>query len=301
MFHIALLAAVITTGAVIAYRLRPDAGIDRAFVSNESGARFSVVASFYPLGFLAEQIAGDRASVIIVTPPGTEPHEYEPTAQSIAAMHDSDILLLNGAGLEPWGDDIRAALAGAQTRVVVFGDTLAEGDDPHIWLDPVRAQAMAVRIMEELVRIDPDGEAVYRMKSDRLLASLALLDDAYRTGLSQCERRAFVTSHQSFGYLAGRYGLEQIAIAGFSPDAEPSPKQLISLAKLVKTNDVRVIFFEELASPKLAETLARETGATTAPLNPLEGLTDGDMAAGKSYLTEMHANLNALRAALSCP
>jgi zinc transport system substrate-binding protein len=156
-------------------------------------------------------------------------------------------------------------------------------------------------VRDEFVRVDPAGEATYRANADAYRAEIDALDQRFRDGLTGCDRDLIVTSHAAFGYLTAEYGLRQEAIAGIDPSAEPDPARLAELADLVEREGVTTIFTEELASPAVAETLARETGAKTEVLNPLEGLTDDEVAAGATYVSLMDENLEALRDALGCP
>ncbi len=163
--------------------------------------------------------------------------------------------------------------------------------DPHVWLDPHRFAA----IIREV------GSALHRSRqSSALLTRLERLDREYRSGLSHCERRAIVTSHAAFGYLALRYGLRQVPLEGLTPEAEPSAKAVQRLVGEVRRTHATTVFFETLVSPKLAETVARAAGAHTAVLNPLEGLTKDETAHGEDYFTVMRANLRSLREALGC-
>jgi zinc transport system substrate-binding protein len=155
-------------------------------------------------------------------------------------------------------------------------------------------------IASGLARIDPAGEAGYRERAARYTAALSALDDAFKAGLAACARREVVTSHAAFGYLTRRYGLEQVPVVGVALSAEPSPADLARLVRFARSSGVQAVFYEPLASPKLAETLAREVGARTLVLNPVEGLTAEEAAAGKDYLALMRENLASLRAGLGC-
>lgn len=281
---------------------------NRALVTM-SGNKLPIAASFYPIGYFAQEVAGDHATVTIITPAGAEPHDYEPSTGDMAAMERAKLVILSGGGLEPWGDQITSTLASTNTLVVTVGEGLAtrqiteDGStdtDPHIWLDPMLAKQQVRAIRLALAEVDPSHGADYERNEQVFAAKLDALDEAYRVGLAECQSQAIVASHASFGYLADRYGLTQVAIAGLSPDAEPSPSVLGDVANFVKANHVSYIFFESLVSPKLAETIAEETGAKTLELNPIEGLTDADRAAGKSYLDAMYANLTNLKIALQC-
>jgi zinc transport system substrate-binding protein len=271
--------------------------------------RLRVVTSFYPLYFFASEIGGDRAEVLNITPAGAEPHDYEPTAQDIADIERANLIVLNGGGLEAWGDKIKQVIDPRKTLVVTVGDGLAtaqveeDGEtvvDPHVWLSPVLASQMVDKIAISLMQSDPANAVYYEGNAAALKVKLADLDTAYRAGLAQCAKKDFITSHAAFGYIASSYALRQVPISGLSPDAEPSAKQLIEVAQFARQNDVKYIFFEELVSPKLSQTIATEVGAQTLVLDPLEGLAAEDIAAGKNYLTVMQENLANLKTALQC-
>ena len=271
--------------------------------------KIKVAASFYPLYFFASEIGGERADVVNITPSGAEPHDYEPTAQDVARMEDSSMLILNGGGLEAWGDRIKQNTDAARTLIVTVGEGLAirqateEGktvSDPHVWLSPVLAHQIADKIAGGFVALDPANAAYYQSRGDALKAKLDDLDAAYRDGLSNCRQKNIVTSHAAFGYLVSTYGLTQVPIAGLSPDAEPSPQQLADVVKFATMNHVTHIFFESLVSPKLSQTIAREIGAQVLVLNPIEGLSAQEQAQEKNYFTEMQTNLVNLQIALQC-
>jgi zinc transport system substrate-binding protein len=277
--------------------------------SEQPSSAFSVTASFYPLYFFASQIGGEKAAVVNITPAGTEPHDFEPTPRDVALITRSRLLILNGGGLEAWGDRIRKNIDSAKTKIVVAGEGLTDGEttengkqvtDPHIWLSPILAIKMVDRITRGFISVDPADSAYYFSNSDTLKRRLEQLDRAYRQGLSNCAARDIITSHEAFSYLASTYGLRQIGIAGISPNAEPSPRRLAEIAAYAKKNDIKYIFFESLVSPKLAETIATEVGAQTLVLNPIAGLTIREQARGENYFTIMQENLANLEKALRC-
>lgn len=271
--------------------------------------KLEVVASFYPLYFFAMEIGGEKASVTNVTPAGAEPHDFEPSAQALAKMENSRLIILNGAGLEGWKSDIEKNIDTRKTAVVAVGEELAtrqmkeDGQmetDPHVWLSPLLAQKMADRIAQGFLQADPANANYYKTNADNLKNKLAQLDGKYQKGLRNCVEKNIITSHAAFEYLASSYGLTQISIAGLSPDAEPSLSQLADIVKFAKENRVKYIFFESLASPKLSQTIASEVGAETLVLDPIEGLSDKELAEGKNYLTVMQDNLINLQTALGC-
>jgi zinc transport system substrate-binding protein len=272
----------------------------------------TVVASFYPYAFVAERVAGDHATVTNLTAPGLEPHDLELTPQQVADIEDATLMIYE-KGFQPAVDEAvdqnAQGLTLDTTSVVPLEDTGAPVEpndpgepaltgDPHVWLDPIRLASITQAVASELARADPAHAAAYRANGLDLVARLHALDRAYRAGVADCERTQFVTSHAAFGYLAQRYGLQMIAISGLSPDAEPSPQRLSELAALVRQDGITTIFSEVLASPALADTLAREVGVKTAVLDPIEGLPDADSQ--QNYLTIMRANLAALRQANGC-
>lgn len=292
----------ILTLTIIAFGLSACAPLKPAAPVKEGNPiKISVAASFYPLYFLAAEIGGDRAEVFSVTPAGTEPHDYELTPNEMMKIENSRLLVINGSGFEAWGEDIFKNIDPRETVAVRAGDGLpGDGSDPHFWLSPVLAGQMADNILAGFIKADPAGAAYYEIRAADLKNKLSALDAEYRAGLAGCAKKVIITAHAAFGHLAAAYGLEQKAIAGLSPESEPSPREMAAIASFAQANGVEYIFFESLVSPKLAETIAREAGAKTLVLNPLEGLTAEEIAAGQDYLSEMRRNLSNLRIALQC-
>ncbi|MFA5830790.1 MAG: zinc ABC transporter substrate-binding protein [Candidatus Paceibacterota bacterium] len=264
--------------------------------------RMLVTASFYPLAFLAEEIGGNKVQVVNFTPTGAEPHEYEPSPRDMANMERSRVLIVNGLGLEPWILSVQKNINPQTTFLLVAGEgkDISRKGDPHIWLSPAIMYGMAKKIALTFSEVDAANGATYLNNLEIFKNKINALGDEYRSGLSHCKSKSFVTSHNAFGYLADNYGLEQISIAGLSPDAEPSPKQLTDIVTFAKKNNVKYIFFESLASPELSQMIADEIGAKTLVLNPLEGLTAEEERSGKNYLSIMRDNLANLQTALSC-
>jgi zinc transport system substrate-binding protein len=261
--------------------------------------RTSVVAAFYPLAFAAERVGGARVAVQDLTPSGAEPHDLELTPRTVAEIQQADVVLYLGHGFQPAVSD---AVAGAQGRLVDALDGLpllqpsGEGEsgltaDPHVWLDP----RLYARIVSRMGRI------LHRpARAAKLVGELDALDRTYRRGLADCSRRDIVTSHAAFGYLAERYGLRQVPITGLAVEAEPTARDLAHVVDVVKRTHATTVFFETLVSTRLAETVAREAGAKTAVLDPIEGLTKDEADRGDDYFTLMRRNLATLREALGC-
>jgi zinc transport system substrate-binding protein len=271
------------------------------------GAKPLVVASFFPMYDFARQVAGDRAQVISLVPPGVEGHDWEPSPQDVGRVRRARVFVYNGAGFEPWADKlIREASAGT-TVVVAASAGLAVPRpgaggqlDPHVWLDPVLARGEVEAIRAALERGDPAGKAAYAARADEYGARLAALDARFEAGLRKCARREILVSHAAFGYLTRRYRLEQIAVMGLAPQAEPSPATLAAVVRTARERKVTAIFLEPLVSPKLAETLAREVGVRLLTLDPIEGVTKQEAEQGAGYLELMARNLESLREGLGC-
>jgi zinc transport system substrate-binding protein len=258
-----------------------------------SSGDLEVVASFYPLQYVAQRVAGDHATVESLTAPGKEPHDSELTVRQTADVARADVVVTLG-GFQPSVDD---AVDQEADGAVVDAHEEVRGDDPHFWQDPTRLAAVAQRVGSALAKADAAHAAAYRRNAQELVGDLRALDRAYRSGLADCRVDTVVVSHDAFGYL-DRYGLDVVGITGLSPDAEPSPARLRDLADLIRRTGVTTVFSETLVSPAVARTLAEEVGVRTATLDPVEGLTDE--TADLDYLSLMRRNLEALRTAGSC-
>jgi len=293
--------------------------------------RLRVATSIYPIYEFARAVGGDRIDLVNLVPPGIEPHDWEPSVGDIRTLNAAQVFLYNGAGFEHWVDAVLASLDNRDLVAVEAGAgfTLRDGEDgadhegdgehggdaghdgeaadhdhvhldPHIWLDPQGAAHIVGQIRDALAAAEPEHAAEYRKNAESYLQDLAALDEEYTAGLAQCERRVFFTTHAAFGYLAHRYGLEQRAIMGLAPEAEPTPKALQAVVEEAREHDVKYIFFETLVSDKVARVVAEEIGAETLVLNPFEGLTPEQIAAGEDYLSVMRQNLTNLRLAMGC-
>ncbi|MEU1484448.1 metal ABC transporter substrate-binding protein [Streptomyces sp. NPDC005752] len=284
-----------------------------------SDGRLDVVASFYPMQFLAEEIGGSHVSVTTLTKPGTEPHDLELSPRQTGGLSEADYILFL-KGVQPAVDDA-VAQAGVENTVDAAELTTLEkhgsevghdhgheegeehghedeeaGLDPHIWLDPVKYAEVAEGVGKSLEKADPDHAADYRKNTDALVTELNALNTAYETGLKNTATKTFITTHSAFGYLAERYGLTQEGIAGIDPEAEPSPARIDEIHSVARKSGATTVFFETLASDKTAKTLAKDLGLKTGVLDPLEGITD--KSAGADYTEVMKSNLTALQKAL---
>ncbi|MFF0474479.1 metal ABC transporter substrate-binding protein [Streptomyces sp. NPDC004284] len=278
-----------------------------------NGGKLDVVASFYPMQYLAEQIGGDHVAVNTLTKPGVEPHDLELKPRQVGELGEADVLLYL-KGIQPAVDE---AIAQAGVKNTVDAATLTKmeehgaevghdhggeeaeseaGADPHVWLDPVKYAEVAKGVGAAFEKADPDHAADYEKNTDALVKKLGELNTAFETGLRTTATRTFITTHSAFGYLAERYGLEQESITGIDPESEPSPARVKELHAIAEKDKVSTVFFETLASDKTAKTLAGDTGLRTDVLDPLEGITD--KSKGHDYIEVMQSNLAALKTAL---
>ncbi|WYU80656.1 metal ABC transporter substrate-binding protein [Paenibacillus sp. FSL H8-0317] len=296
--------------------------------------KVNVVTTFYPVYAFTTAIGGEDANVINLLPTGVEPHDWTPKSQDIVNTSKAQLFFYNGAGLEGWVPNFLKSLnSDTQVKSVAVSEGVklltAEGDDghghgekhedehadehtdeaasedvadhhidPHTWVSPKSAIIMAENIKNSLVEADPDHKAGYEQRYEELRTKLETLDQRFTDELANVPNNEIVVSHQAFGYLARDYGLTQHAIMGLSPDAEPTGQDIVKLAKLVKDEGIKYIFFEELVSDKLAKTLASEAGVETMVLNPVEGLTKEQATNGDDYFTLMEKNLQNLLIAL---
>ncbi|MGY3778704.1 metal ABC transporter substrate-binding protein [Isobaculum melis] len=273
-----------------------------------------VVTTFYPMYDFTKNVVGDKGEVTMLMPAGTEPHDYEPSAKDIAKILEADVFVYNSEALETWIPNVLENIDQKKTVVIDASKGIAvlegteeddhddhEGHDhnheydPHIWLDPVNAQKQVENIKTGLIEADEKNQESYEKNATDYTGKLVALDEQFSSALKDAKNRTFVTQHAAFSYLAKRYQLEQVAISGVSPDQEPSPARLAELSDFVKEHQIHVIYFEEIASPKIAKTLANETGVELEVLNPIEGITKEDQDQGMDYISSMEKNLKALQ------
>ncbi|MER6342897.1 metal ABC transporter substrate-binding protein [Streptomyces sp. NPDC001595] len=279
--------------------------------------KFDVVASFYPMQFLAERIGGDHVNVTTLTEPGQEPHDLELSTKQTAQLQEADAVLYL-KNLQPAVDE---AVGQADVRNKIDAASLTELEDhgsvehehageeehaeseeeehaldPHVWLDPVKYAEIARGVGAAFEKADPDHAADYQKNTDALVAELTELNTQFETGLKNTGTKVFFTNHAAFGYLAERYGLTQEAISGLDPDSEPSPARIKELQEEAEADGVTTVFYETLVSDKTAKTLAKDAGLKTDVLDPLEGITD--KSEGDDYIQVMRSNLSALKTAL---
>ncbi|MBL4989902.1 ABC transporter, substrate-binding protein [Enterococcus xinjiangensis] len=279
----------------------------------------TIVTTFYPIYDFTKEIVGDEGNVKLLIPAGTEPHDFEPSAKERAEISDADVFVYNSSDMEFFVDSLKDSVDSKQTLMIEAakgidrlesqeadeheeseeGHDHAHEYDPHVWLDPVLAIKEVRTIAGELGEKYPDKKEIFTKNADAYIKKLEALDQKYSEELKNATNRTFVTQHAAFAYLANQYNLEQVAISGVSPDQEPTPSRLAELKEFVKKNNIKVIYFEENASSKVAKTLSNETGVKLEVLNPLESLTNEQIKAGENYISVMEKNLEALKESIN--
>ena len=301
----------------------------------ENQGKLQVVTTVYPVYDVVKKVAGDRADVTLLVPPGAEPHDWEPTASDLKKIGQAKVFFYNGAGLEPTDQILKKEITRDATVVELSQgldllklqddddhdhdhdhdadhhdadhhdeDYHAEGHhhhhhggvDPHVWLDPQNVMKEAAVVADALAKADPAHADAYRANAKKYQDELAALDKDMDAALSSLANKNLVVSHEAFGYLAARYGLTQIGIMGVDADAEPTPDRMAQLVEFIREHDVRTIYSEELVNPRLADAIAAETGAVVRVLNPIEGLTAAQEKAGYDYIKLQRENLTTLTA-----
>jgi len=285
----------------------------------ESSA-LSVAAAFYPIEEIVRTVGGDAVAVFGLTPPGEGAHDLQLTASQVTKLGKVHIVFYIGDGFQPGVEKVLSTLPDSVQKVDLLkgltvldvvpqlegtegetdGEVLASGKDPHVWLDPANMAAMARTVASVLSSVDGIDDSAVLAAADAYVTELEALGAEFDSALANCESRALVTSHRAFEYIAQRVDLRQVAIAGVSPDEEPSAKSLKAIARFADANGVSTIFFETLLPADLARTIADEIGATTDLLDPIEGFSQEDLDAGASYLVAQRANLERLRKGLKC-
>ncbi len=286
---------------------------------NVAISKIKVIASFYPVYEFAKNVGGEKAEVSSFIPIGIEPHDWEPSSGDILELKNSDIFIYNGAGFEPFVEQL---IDSGEYNNVVFVESAKEIDlvlskhdeeygteteeehdseyDPHIWLDPILVKHQVTTIKNAMIAADPQNAQYYETNANTYNEKLDSLDSKIRKELSNCQKDTFMPFHDAFSYFANRYELKVFPLSGVAPESEATAAELKEFVDFVKEHQIKIIFSEELVDPRLAQVLADEAGAQVMILSPLEGLTNEDLAADKTYISKMEENLENLKVALEC-
>ena len=281
-------------------------------VESKNDNNITTYASIYPMYDFASKIGGDKINLSTMVPSGTEPHDWEPTAMNITHLEEADVFIYNGAGMEHWVEDVLASLQNEKIIVVeasnnvdfIKGHSHSEKHqedtthDPHVWLYPLNAKIQMENIKNAFVEADPSNTEYYQANYEKYAAECDALDQEFKDTLAPLVNKDIIVSHEAYGYLSEAYDLHQIGIEGLSADSDPDPARMAEIIDLAKEKNIETIFFEETVSSKVAETIAKEVGAKTAVLSPIEGLSNEQESAGDDYFSVMRQNLDALKSAL---
>lgn len=309
---LALIAMLVITGCS---SKSPDGVIDDEF-DGAVADKLTVVTSFYPLYDFANKIGGEHVHVVNLIPAGVDPHDWAPKLQQMAMIVDADVFIYNGLGFEGWVDDVLDGLKDGEALTSIEAshgvNAIAghhhdqhdnhqhhhRGVDPHIWLSPLQAKIMADNIKNGFIAADPEHQADYETNVERLLMALDELHEQYTAVINSMPKDTLIVSHEAFGYVARDYNLQQMGILGLSSSSEPTIDLMRQIIDFIKDHDVQYILFEELTSPKLAQTLANDIGIDILNFNTLEGLKEEQIAAGEDYFSIMEQNLKSIEKAL---
>lgn len=301
---------LIFIGLLVFFLLKSQTGNDKNTVSENK--KLQVVTTLFPLYDFAKNIGQDKVQVTLLLPPGVEAHSFEPKPSDVLLINKADIFIYTGKFMEPWAEDIIKSITNKNLVVVnasnginlisaVFNnpDEPAGSIDPHIWLDFDNDKMIVNSIAAAFVKKDPENKSFYEKNAKEYNLQLTDLDKDYKSALSLCKSKEIIyAGHYAFGYLAKRYGLKYLAAQGVSPDAEPTANDLINLVNQIKKDNIKYIFYEELASPKIAETLSKETGAKLILLNAAHNVSKEQLEKGITFISIMKSNLENLKIGL---
>jgi zinc transport system substrate-binding protein len=273
---------------------------------NNSKPLLKVVASFFPIYEFVKAVGGDRIQASVLIPIGSEPHNFDPTIQQISNAQNADMVVYNGAGMESaWINKINPKFivdTSQGLNLLLSGNKEATlGSDPHIWLDPILVEHQINIIRDSLIKIDPNDASYYKINAQKFIAQLNSLDSYIKSGLSNCNKKDFISFHNAFAYFAQRYGLVQHSIEGLSPEGEILPQKIQEIIQLANKLGINTIYSEDLVDPRGAQIIADEIlNGKVLILSPIEGIKPTEQQAGIGYLDKMKQDLTNLEVGLQC-
>jgi zinc transport system substrate-binding protein len=290
--------------------------LDSVFLSGQPQPKIKILTSIYPFYEFAQTVSGDRGEVQILLPPGSEVHTWKPKPSDIIKLNETDLFIGVGSILEPWLDEILESIDNPNLRILEADKLVSlmadeekehthghahEGQDPHLWLDFQNDIQIVEAIRAILTEIEPSHADLFSKNADAYIIRLNNIDKKFRDTLKSCSTRVLILGgHSAFGYMAERYSLNQIAVYGTSPDAQPSPKQIVDIIGMAQTNSIKAVFYEMTVSSDIARMIAREIGAQVLPLNPAASLTRNELRSGIDFFKIMEKNLENLKIGLRC-
>lgn len=265
--------------------------------------KIKIVTTLFPLYDMARHVGGDDVDVFLLLPPGVEAHSFDPKPSDIVKINEADVFVYTGKFMEPWAVDLIKSVSNKNLTVVdaSLGVSMSGSSDPHIWLDFDNAKIMLKNIASAIEEKVLSEKNIQEANADEYVAKLTQIDSEYRTALASCRTHEIVYGgHYALGYLAKRYGLQYSAAQGLSPDAEPTAKDLVKLVGQINADKIKYIFYEELTSPKIAQTIADETHAQMLPLNAAHNISRDQFEGGITFFDIMKVNLDNLKIGLEC-
>ena len=288
-------------------------------------SNITVTTTIYPLYSIAKEVGADKINLQNLIPFGVEAHGFDPTPSDMAKLSKSDIFITSSDSMEPWKDKIVKSLK-IEEKIFDMSEHVKlrtiqeeedeqhedekghkhkhdhehEGIDPHYWVSLNNYILMTEAITKLFIEKDSTNKDFYIQNSNNYLAKVKALKEKYDSTLSTCTNKKILVNHDAFGYFADDYGVKQYSISGMSPDDKPSAKQISELINLVKNEKINTVFFEEFASPKVAQTIAKASNVKTDALRPAENITKEENKKGYGYLQIMEDNLEKLKFAMDC-
>jgi zinc transport system substrate-binding protein len=286
-------------------------------VNTGQGGKVQLITSFRPFTLLVGPVGGDHVTITQILPPGADPHDYEPTPNDAVALKNGRIFFYDGPFLEPWAADL-AASSNPDINLVTFADAIPGPaydkmksqytdfpnmtQDPHLWLSPQLTEYYVAYVARRLSETDPQNASDYQKNAALFEKRLKQLDSDYSSGFSNCTTRTFLSSHAFLDYTAAAYNLTPISIAGMSPDAQPSMKQMSAIVEEAKAHNVRGIIVEPQEAEDLGKALAAELNLPVYSFTTMEVLPGGPLtSADTDYVAIMENNLQEMRKAMQCP
>ncbi|MGB2992508.1 MAG: zinc ABC transporter substrate-binding protein [Paenisporosarcina sp.] len=296
----------------------------------------TVYTTVYPLTYFTKRIGGENVQVKSIYPAGSNEHTFDPTQKDMMSLADADLFFYIGLGLEGFVDNAKKTLANEDVTMIATADAVTDEDlavsevheddhatdeekseeqhtedeeghedhdhgeiDPHLWISPQLSVQLATTIKDSLIAKDPNNKETYAKNYDALVNDLKQLDSDFKKMADASSNKTFFVSHAAFGYLAGAYGLEQVAVAGLNSQDEPSQKELTEIVKSAKSMNIDTILFEQNVSSNLTKVIQNEIGAEALTMHNLGVLTPQDIDNNEDYFTLMEKNLDTLSQALN--